>query len=335
MIRWLSPSLRRRAARSRWIAVAALASVSIGAAPHARFVDLATPFEHVALATAGQPEAARVSAARSTLDRLLPGIYPPTPATDRRLAKALAEFPAKQAQYDQAVRVFPVALERALTRFRKVFPEFTSPLPIYLYHSLGVRDGGSDYLEPGRRHVMLFGADRIAELHSDQSLEPFLDHELFHLEHARHFPDCDQFWCVLWQEGLAVDAAATMTPGASDHQLLLDAPAPIRAPTDARWAEALCFVATHFDDTSNAVIAQAMLGSGKPPPGLPDRFGYYVGYRIARATNLSLPALDRLDHEAARPLLRATLIRLMADANAGCAPPAANAPITQGSAHPV
>ena len=86
-----------------------------------------------------------------------------------------------------------------------------------------MRDGGSDYV--GGQKVMLFGADVIAKIHNDESLQPFLEHELFHLEHARHFADCDQLWCPLWQEGLATYAASAMTPGASDHQLLLDQPA--------------------------------------------------------------------------------------------------------------
>jgi hypothetical protein len=212
-----------------------------------------------------------------------------------------------------------------------LFPGFRSPLPIFLYHSLGQRDGGSAYLEPGNRQVMLFGADMIAEYHDDDSLKPFLDHELFHLEHARAFPDCEQFWCVLWQEGLAVDAAAAMTPGATDHQLLLDVPVEVRAPTDARWTEALCFISTHFDDTSDAAIGQAFAMGGKPPLGLPDRFGYYVGYRIVRATGQSVPSLARLGHHAARRTLRVALVRMMRDGNADCATPAVNAVITQRS----
>jgi hypothetical protein len=247
------------------------------------------------------------------------------------IARALAGFPAQQAGYDRAVRAFPGALESAVAHFRAVFPGFTSPLPIFLYHSLGQRDGGSAYLDPGRRHVMFFGADLIAKYHADDSLQPFLDHELFHLEHARAFADCDQLWCPLWQEGLAVDAAAAMTPGATDHQLLLDVPTEIRAPVDARWAKALCFVSTHFDDTDETATEQAFMGGGKPPAGLPDRFGYYVGYRLAQATGRAIPDLARLDHRAARRLLRATLIRLMQDAKADCAPPPRDAAITTRS----
>jgi hypothetical protein len=317
--------------------VGLLAAVALltGAASPVTFTDLATSFERVAVGTAGQPEDVRIAAMRHELDPLLPGVYVEGAKTDRRIAKALAEFPAKQAGYDRAVNAFPAALTNAVTRFRTIFPAFESPLPIYLYHSLGTRDGGSDTLEPGHRLVMFFGADMIADLHADNSLEPFQDHELFHLEHAHAFPDCDQLWCPLWQEGLAVFAAAAMTPGATDHQLLLDMPSPVRAPTEAHWAEALCFVAGHFDDTGDAVIAQAFQGHGNPPAGLPDRFGYYVGYRIAQATGRTLAVLDRLDHAAARPILRATLIRLMTKAKANCAPPAVDAPISQKAAHPV
>jgi hypothetical protein len=313
------------------MALIAAAGLLTSAAPRLGYTDLATPFERVAIATAGKPEAARIAAIRSKLDALLPGVYPPDSHTDRSIARALAGFPAQQADYDRVIHDFPGALKSAVAHFRTVFPGFTSPLPIVLYHSLGQRDGGSAYLDPGRRHVMFFGADMIAKYHADDSLQPFLDHELFHLEHARTFADCDQFWCPLWQEGLAVDAAAAMTPGATDHQLLLDIPTGIRAPTDARWATALCFVSTHFDDTSDTVTGQALMGGGTPPSGLPDRFGYYVGYRLAQATGRSVPSLARLDHQAARRLLRATLIQLMKQANAHCAPPPADAAITNHS----
>jgi len=330
------PIARTILSRSRGFGLlCALFALPCAAAAPVPFTDLATPFERVALATAGQPETARIAAVRAALDPLLPGVYAAGAGTDRRIARALADFAAGQAGYDRAVSTFPAALASAVAKFRRVFPRFVSPLPIYLYHSLGTRDGGSDYLEPGHRLVMFFGADLIAALHADDSLEPFLDHELFHLEHQRAFADCDQFWCGLWQEGLAVDAAASMNPGATDHQLLLDMPAPIREATDRHWAQALCFVAAHFDDADEKVIAQALQGHGNPPAGLPDRFGYYVGFRIAKATDRPIVALARLDHAAARGLMRAALVRLMANAKAPCAPPTAKAAITGAAPHPV
>lgn len=234
------------------VAVAIFGGMLAGAARPVHYVDLASRFEQVAVKTTDLPESARIAAIREQINSVLPGVYPRGPHTDRLIAHALADFPEREAGYNRVVADFPTALDTAVAHFRRVFPQFTSPLPIYLYDSLGQRDGGSDYLAPGNRHVMLFGADMIAKYHSDNSLEPFLEHELFHLEHARFFSDCDQFWCPLWQEGLAVEAAATMTPNATDHQLLLDIPMPIRGRTDARWREALCFVAAHFDGSNEA-----------------------------------------------------------------------------------
>ncbi len=308
---------------------------SNGAAISAGYVDLASPFEQIVVATADQPEQIRIAQVRHTVNALLPGIYPESARVDSRLAKALAAFPADRARYAETIEAFPAALQGATSRFRAVFPGFASPLPIYLYHSLGTRDGGADYLEPGQRKVMLFGADMIARLHLDDSLEPFLDHELFHLEHGRSFPDCDQFWCGLWQEGLAVFAAASMTPGATDHQLLLDTPVPIRAATDEHWVAALCFVAEHFDATGETASAQALMGNGSPPAGLPDRFGYYIGYRIAAETGKKLTTLDRLNNEAARPLVRSALISLMKQAKATCATPSKVSVISHSTPHAV
>ncbi|MBO9827966.1 hypothetical protein J7373_06845 [Xanthomonas sp. A2111] len=298
-------------------------AVSASAAPAAPYVDLATPFEHAALETAGQPDAARIAAVRSRIDAMLPGLYPEGAGTDKRIGAALHRLSVDREDYDRAIADFPAALNGAIARFKRAFPDFASPLPIYLYHSLGQRDGGSDYLQPGKRHVMLFGADLIAKYHADDSLEPFLIHELFHLQHARHFADCDQLWCTLWQEGLAVDATATLVPQATDHQLLLDLPTPIRAATDRRWPAALCFAAAHFDETDSAATASALQMGGHPPDGLPDRFGYYLGLRLAQATGLDITRLSRLDNKAARPIARAALAKLMTDAAVTCAAPSA------------
>ncbi|MBA3895903.1 MAG: hypothetical protein H0X36_01930 [Sphingomonadaceae bacterium] len=298
------------------------------------FASYAPQFDNFEARTRGMATDRRVLAFRAEFDRILPGLYSVADAAlDRRIARALTEFPSIRPAYRIVESRFPGALASAVRHFRTVFPQFASPLPIFLVHSLGTRDGGSDYV--GGRKAMLFGADVIAKLHNDDSLQPFLDHELFHLEHARHFMDCDQLWCPLWQEGLATYAAASMTPGATDHQLLLDAPAPIRAATEARWGEALCRMAVGFDSADNGDIAAAFMGRGKSS-GLPQRFGYYVGLRIASeaARNRTLPVLAGLDDEAARPVVAAALTALIDAAHAPCRPPAANGAITRHVARP-
>lgn len=308
----------------------------IGAAPPpVTFTDYASDFDRIETATRDQPIARRVAAIRTAFARIRPGLYadPDPAALDRRIATALTGFPAIRARYRTVVRAFPVALKQAVGRFRAVFPGFVPPMPIILAHELGVRDGGSDYV--AGQKVMLFGADVIARIHDDAALQPFLDHELFHLEHTRHFADCDQFWCPLWQEGLATDAARVMTIGATDHQLMLDLPRPIRAPTDTRWAQALCLVSANFDATDPDTTGTAFLGN-RHPPGLPPRFGYYVGLRIAEEAERQQPIqrLAALSDEAARPVVAAALTQLLRDAQAPCAPPAAAGPITRAAPRP-
>lgn len=314
-----------------------LAAALLGAAAPApvTFTSYAPQFDRFEARTEGMAPDRRVAAFRATFDRIFPGLYAGTDTArlDRRITKALDEFPSIRPAYRTVELRFPGALATAVQRFRRIFPDFVPPIPIFLVHELGMRDGGSDYV--GGRKVMLFGADVIARIHDDDSLQPFLDHELFHLEHARRFADCDQFWCSLWQEGLATYAASAMTPNATDHQLLLDEPASIRAATDARWGEALCLVATRFDSTDGDDSAAAFTG-GRHPPGLPSRFGYYVGLRVASeaARTRTLPALAGLDDEAARPEVVAALAAPIVAAHAPCRPPAATGPITRIAPRP-
>jgi hypothetical protein len=183
-------------------------------------------FERVADSTNDLPMAERVKVFRSTFYKLYPGLYVDVDQSrlDGRIEKALTEFPSIRSKYDEVERKFPEALASSMKEFRGAFPDFTPPMPIYLIHSLETRDGGTDWV--AGRMVMLFGADEIAQFHWDESLQPFIVHELFHIEHIRHFADCDQLWCSLWQEGLATYTASVMTPNASDHQLILDVPPP-------------------------------------------------------------------------------------------------------------
>lgn len=315
----------------RVVATVIFAALSLGASapPPVTFTSYAAQFDEFEARTEGMPSDKRVAEFLATFNALLPGLYEgKDPARlARRIDKALTDFPSIRPAYRDVERQFPAALHTAVESFRKVFPDFVPPRPIYLVHSLGTRDGGGTQV--GGKDVMLFGADMIARLHNDDSLQPFMDHELFHLEHARHFEDCDPLWCPLWQEGLAVFAASVMTPGATDHQLLLDQPTPIRAETDAHWGEALCWIATRFDATDDDDIGNAFLG-GQHPPGFPARFGYYVGFRIAAeaAGKGGLPALARLSDEQARPVVARALGSLITAAHAPCKAPAAVGPIT-------
>jgi hypothetical protein len=284
-----------------------------------RYFDYAADFDRVEARTEGMPDDARLFEFHREFDRLRPGLYSSSDHhLDRKILRSLEDFPALRPAYRSAEKRFGPALSKAVGRFRRIFPAFSPPLPIILAHELGARDGGTDFV--AGKKVMLFGADVIARLHNDASLQPFLEHELFHLEHARHFADCDQFWCLLWQEGLATYAASRMTPDASDHQLLLDLPVPLREATEKRWKEALCLVDAEFDGTDEAKIAAAFTGGEDSASLLPRRFGYYIGYRLAieAARQRSLAHLARLDDEHARPVVAKALADLMSHSNVTC-----------------
>lgn len=315
--------------------LALLTTGAAGAAP-TEYVSYAADFDQFEARTRDMPAEARVAAFRREFDRIRPGLYADSnpQRLDRRILRSLEEFPALRPAFRSVEQRFGEALSEAEAHFRTLFPDFSSPLPIILAHELGVRDGGSDFV--AGRKVMLFGADMIAKLHNDDSLRPFLEHELFHLEHARHFTDCEQFWCLLWQEGLATYAASTMTVGASDHQLLLDQPRPVRGPTDQHWKEALCTVAMQFDGNDEAAAGAAFTGA-QNASDLPPRFGYYVGLRVAAeaARQRSLPALARLDNEHAHAVVANALSALLAEAGASCPGPAATVPVTRSASRPM
>ncbi|RIA46878.1 putative Zn-dependent protease DUF2268 [Hephaestia caeni] len=296
-----------------------------GAAPaRAPYHALTHDFERFHDRTAEMPEAARVALFRKSFDRLFPGFYEPSPGQsdvefDRQVAKALNGFAAIRPQYERVEHDFPAAYAKAMEHFRTFFPGFRPTLPVWFIHSLGRMDGGTRTIR-GTTYLV-FGADVIARIHSDGTIGPFLDHELFHVENGRWFKDCapeTTVWCALWQEGGATYAAAQMNPGADDHALMLDQPKPIRAAVDADWRAALCTTKRDFDaDTRDAYSGYFLAdGAGR----FPARWGYYVGYRLLQRVgeHHSLSDIDHMDHRAARAALTKALDAAIAEAG-GCA----------------
>jgi hypothetical protein len=285
------------------------------------YIDLTANFSQFVDATRAMKEKPRVALFRKQMGALLPGFYEPRngadPARyDARLARELLGFAALRSRYEQVQREFPAAFEAGLQHFRKVFPGFTPNVPVYLLHSLGEMDGGIRDL--GGKNHLIFGADVIAQIHEARDLTPFLDHELFHVENGKYFPDCDQVWCPLWAEGLATYAASVMNPGADDRQLLLTSPKPIRAPVDASWPEAACFARAKLF-SSNPADIDALLAGGSGATKFPDRFGYYVGLRAIEelGSEYELPELAGMPPERAKAALTEGIDRLIAKAG-GC-----------------
>jgi len=296
-----------------------------GAAPKRQqpaYRSLTREFARFHDATRAMPEAQRVALFRKRFDALFPGFYEPSDGMtdaqyDAGVAKALKAFPEIRARYEQVERDFPRAYAVGIRHFRAQFPGFRPTLPVWFVHSIGQMDGGTRTIRG--RNVMIFGADVIARIHDGKDIGPFLDHEMFHVENAKWFKDCDAMWCALWQEGLATYAASVMNPGADDHLLMLDRPAPIRARVDADWRKALCLTRGDLMSADQKVYGRYFYGRDDPQRIFPARWGYYVGYRLMQrlGKDRTLRDLDHLGNDAARTLVTAELDRMIGEAG-GC-----------------
>lgn len=254
--------------------------VAVGArAPAPAMQDLVAPLDALVRRTQGQPGPARALAFRTALGPRLPGFYPrKSTEMDGKLAAVFADWPQNRAATLKARDRVLVAYAQGTRRFAKAFPGYQPTMPAYVIHSFGEMDGGTRKVDG--RDVLIFGADVIAKIHANESISPLVDHELFHTYHQRFFPnDCDTVWCGLWTEGLATYVATRMNPKATDGELLLDYPKPIRAATDARFDAALCDVRRSLDAKDDATMTRLFDGGSTAGP-FPARFGYYVGYRI-------------------------------------------------------
>lgn len=300
--------------RGLCVALTLAVAVPAAAQPTPAFRSLTAEFDRFARETADMPEGERVKLFRERFNALLPGFYEPRfGATeekyDAHVAKNLAAYPAKRDRFLAAAREFEAAYARGNTHFRSVFPDYAPTMPIYLVHSLGEMDGGTRELRG--RMVAVFGADVIAAIHDSASIGPFLDHELFHFYHARFFPDCEELWCSLWQEGLAVHVAARMNPSADDRALMLTIPRPMRAEVEPRLGEAACLAQRKFASVSKEDYAEFFFGNSVAK-SFPPRFGYYLGYRLAQAMGerRGLQALVKMPPAEVRPLLQETVAKL-------------------------
>lgn len=301
----------------RWIAaiifglIASLSPAASAQAPaEASFTSYAEDWDRLFTETQGLPEAERVAAMRAGLGRLFPGFYAPRSRTDDRynavIERSLEQYPALRERYLAAAGAFRAAFDRGSARFRTFFPDYRRDMPAYVLHSMGEMDGGTREIDG--HTVLVFGTDVIARIHDTDTIGPFLDHELFHVYHARFFPECDPIWCALWTEGLATYVAERMNPGATQRQLLLTFPQPIAEAVDPRLAEAVCLTRSKLESTDPDDYRRFFQASPSEGP-FPPRFGYYIGYLVAKriGAEMPLPELAAMRPEQVRPLIERTL----------------------------
>lgn len=268
--------------------------------------------------TAGLDEEARLAAFKRDVAPLFPGFYAPRDGAtqeqwDKAVNRAIADFPKVREQYEAVQRTFPAAYVAAKSHFARFFPGSTAALPTYFVHSLGEMDGGTRVIDG--HNVMVFGADGMALYHTPEDLGPFFDHELFHVEHGAYFAECEEVWCALWIEGLATAASEVMNPGIGPAAMMLETPRPIAPEVDAHWREALCEIAANFESRDRDIYRGLFMGGGQEQR-FPPRWGYYVGYRLAKQalTQHTLQELAHLRHAEAEKLVRRTFATMLDDA---------------------
>lgn len=287
--------------------------------PPFTLVDLTQEYSAFYDRTQGMESAARVEAFKAEMAPLFPGFYD----TDRVRSFATAEryngliaqsferFPELRSRFETTAASFESMLAPARADFMRTFPDLAPIGDIYLIHSVGEMDGGIRMIN-GQRY-MVFGADVMARVYAPGEERPFFQHELFHIYHRQTFDRCDEIRCALWAEGLAVYVSEQLNPGATDAQLGLMMPRPIRPEVDANLAAAVCAVRSRLGSDERDDYAPLFLGQASLE-GLPPRFGYYVGYLVAREAGRtrSLQELAHMSADDTRPVMEAALVGLAA-----------------------
>lgn len=283
-----------------------------------QLIDLTDDFAEIWEQTASLDDASRAAAFKAQFAKLLPGFYghermglPGPERYDAHLLKALRKYPEQRAGIEEVSRNFSAMLAPAQLSFEAAFGPMTGYPPIYLVNSLNEFDGGTRELPEGVR--LLFGADMIHKSYQGIRVQPFFHHELFHLFHSRTFPECEPIWCALWTEGLATHVSVVLNPGATDAELLLNWPEPIRPAVERDRRHAICTTLAKLESTAPGDY-RAMFSNARLDARLPPRFGYYIGYLVAAQAGRtrSVQDLARLGPDEVRPLVEQTLRELAA-----------------------
>ena len=303
------------------LAAPAIAAPAPAPAQNLVILDYLEDFSAVWEQTAKLPDAERVAAFKTAFAKILPGFYDPERVKDfikpdrydELILTGLKEYPAKRAGIEKVQRSFAELSRPARQEFEAIFGPMTGYPPVLIVHSFGEFDGGTRAIADGT-HLM-FGADMIAQLYTDKPIKPFLQHELFHLLHGRTFPDCEQIYCSLWQEGLATYVSATLNPGADDAALGMTIPAPIRPAVEANKTGAICAVRERLDSDKPDDYAPLFYGNRKLD-GFPARMGYYIGYLVAQDIGRThdMKQMAAMTPDEVRPLIVQSL-----DSMANCA----------------
>ncbi|MFL6756692.1 MAG: hypothetical protein ACJ8FC_06890 [Sphingomicrobium sp.] len=275
-------------------------------------VDLTAQFDRFAMATMDMPDEQRVRAFEKQIGPLANGFYSRErnpDGYDFRVLVQLKTYPQRRNAVLAVSRRFNAQFAPARQKFEAVFGPVNARQPALLIDSMGELDGGMRKLKG--RSTLLFGADLIAEFHAGQSLNAFFYHELFHLYHEPTVIECMAVWCSLWEEGLATYVSSKLDPGASDDELVLNLPEPIRPAVEADRQSAVCAIVRRMDSNTDRDFSAFFMGDDQMP-GFPSRMGYYIGYLVAAdiGRTHTIRQMTDMSLVEARPFIDASLARM-------------------------
>lgn len=278
----------KAAARTFFAGLAALLAWSAAQAtqpapPRLGYTDLTGIFAE-AYDRANAEQARSLDYYNGVFSAVLPGLYNPARYGENadRYRQVTAEFLASYPQQRDAIaevsRRFAAMFDPAVVDFERQIGPLPLDTPVFLMVSMGEFDGSTRMF--GDREHLLFGADMIARLHKGDA-RPFVQHELFHIYHNRKLGGCYALYCMLWTEGMATYAALSLNPDATDDELLLTIPEPIRPAVEANRREAVCVTLQQLDSRKLATVG-AFFASPRLNERLPQRFGYLIGLWVAQ-----------------------------------------------------
>jgi len=209
------------------------------------------------------------------------GLAEPLPASVPERLKKAARFMPEPARVDEVRRALASDLEGAALQFRRTFPGFVSRRPVAMVCSLGAFDGGTREVEGSE--MLLLGPDVIAAIRPRGfDLQPFLEHELFHVHHANLHPSAPETigW-ALWEEGLATYLSAALNPGATHDEISV--PDSLIEKATPRIPELSRQLLEHLDEPAEGKTYGLFFLGPNDRTDVPARNGYLIGWRIAQA----------------------------------------------------
>lgn len=224
---------------------------------------------------------------------------------NEKVREHLADFPELKEEFAKAAQRLPEQLNSAAVSFKEAFPDFDADIDITLLHSLGQMDGG--VRKVGGKRRFFFGADMMAYHHNFSDERPFFHHEFTHFYVEQllkagelSWSDSSELWRQLCSEGLAVYVSASLNPGASDAELLLEVPENLVQATRANLSHIATEILKNLE-SEDKHVQDRYFRFGSDDPSFPKRCGYVVSYWVLEkmAEHRTLHDLIRIDEKVA------------------------------------